>query len=88
MVYGSGLIGEGEKGGKGHIGLVGDKVIKFNTKGGERTDLKKLSKDSVTYKDMKESCDNLRKELLNMAKFAGLDKGNEKDWGQIRMPLT
>ena len=87
MVYGSGLIGEGKNGGKGHIGLVGDKVIKFNTKGDERSDLKKMSKDSGTYKDMKESCDNLRRELLNMAKFADLEKLDATSWGQIRSAL-
>lgn len=74
MIYGSGR-GEAEKGGAGHIGLIGNKVLKFNTKWGERH---KLDKNSVTYQDMKESCNNLREELKAMADVAGL-KGKALD---------
>lgn len=88
MVYGSGLF-EGRGGGRGHVGIVGDKVIKFNTKKKERDELEKMKKldtsikanskeiksesnGFVTYQDMKESCNNLRRQLLKMAEFAGL----------------
>lgn len=75
MIYGSGS-GEKENGGEGHIGIVGDKVIKFNTKWGERLKLKSMSEDSVTYQDMKASCNNLREMFRNMAEVAGLKEGD------------
>lgn len=74
MIYGSGR-GEAENGGAGHIGLIGNKVLKFNTKWNERLSLKK---DSIAYQDMKESCDNLREELKAMADVAGLKGDNLK----------
>lgn len=76
LAYGSG-IGEGESGGKGNIGLVGDKVVKFNTKKGERDNLAHINKDSFVYTNMKESCDALRQELRAMVldeEYVGLDK--------------
>ena len=74
MIYGSGK-GEAENGGAGHIGLIGNKVLKFNTKWNERMGLKK---DSIAYQDMKESCNNLREELKAMADVAGLKGDNLK----------
>lgn len=74
MIYGSGK-GEAENGGAGHIGLIGNKVLKFNTKWNERLSLKK---DSIAYQDMKESCNNLREELKAMANVAGLKGGELK----------
>lgn len=84
MVYGNGWF-EGDKGGKGHIGIIDGKVIKFNTKKKERDELDKMKKidasmkardkDSegfVTYREMKESCNNLRRELFKMAETANM----------------
>lgn len=96
MVYGNGWF-EGDRGGKGHVGIVGNVVIKFNTKKKERDELdrmKKLdasmkasedktsgneSKGFSPYQDMKESCNNLRRELLKMAEYAcaGSDELND-----------
>ena len=66
LAYGHG-IREGKSGGTGNMGIVGGKVIKFNTKSKERSKTDKLDKNSLEYRDMKESCDNLRQELRKMA---------------------
>ena len=66
LAYGHGFS-EGKSGGTGNMGIVGGKVIKFNTKPKERSKTDKLDKDSIEYRDMKESCDNLRQELRKMA---------------------
>lgn len=59
MAYGSG-IGEGVKGGEGHIGVINGKVVKFNTKSAER---KALNETSDTYRQMMEASDALRDRL-------------------------
>ena len=59
MAYGSG-IGEGIKGGAGHIGVINGKVVKFNTKSAER---KALNQTSETYRQMMEASDVLRDRL-------------------------
>ncbi len=62
MAYGSGLL-EGTRGGAGNIGVIGGRVIKFNTHASERKDLK------VT-EAMKESCNALRFTLASLARKA------------------
>lgn len=59
MAYGSG-IGEGVKGGKGHIGVLNGKVIKFNTKHAERA---KLGTSGAMFDEMKAASDALRNRL-------------------------
>ena len=61
MAHGSGLL-EGSKGGKGHIGVLNGKVIKFNTKFGERWNLQKTGAD---YEAMMQTCDDLRERLMD-----------------------
>lgn len=61
MAYGSG-IGEGIKGGAGHIGVLNGKVVKFNTKLSER---RTLNEGSGTYGEMMRACDNLRNRLAS-----------------------
>ena len=75
LAYGHG-IGEGDKGGKGNIGLVGGKVIKFNTKLGER---KNLDVNSVDYANMRECCDALRNKLYEMANDEAVVKNLDMD---------
>lgn len=59
MAYGSG-IGEGVNGGKGHIGMLNGKVIKFNTKSSERA---KLQTSGAVFDEMKAASDTLRNRL-------------------------
>ncbi len=59
MAYGSG-IGEGIKGGQGHIGVLNGKVIKFNTKSAERA---KLGAAGAAFDEMKAASDTLRNRL-------------------------
>ena len=61
MAYGSG-IGEGARGGAGHIGMLNGKVVKFNTKFAER---RALVAGSGTYDEMMRACDNLRNRLAS-----------------------
>ena len=64
MAYGSG-IGEGVKGGKGHIGILNGKVIKFNTSAKEYT-----HKTDKVYSQMMASSNALRIYLLEMGNKA------------------
>ena len=59
MSYGSG-IGEGVKGGAGHIGVINGKVVKFNTKSAER---KALNQTSDAFRQMMAASDALRDRL-------------------------
>lgn len=59
MAYGSG-VGEGVNGGKGHIGMLNGKVIKFNTKSSERAN---LEKSGAMFDEMKAASDTLRNRL-------------------------
>lgn len=74
LAYGSG-IGEGIKGGAGHIGVLNGKVVKFNTKSAER---KSLDKGSETYGEMMKACDNLRNRLVTNLNQVGNLVGGEK----------
>ena len=74
LAYGSG-IGEGIKGGAGHIGVLNGKVVKFNTKSAER---KVLDKGSETYGEMMKACDNLRNRLVSNLNLVGNLVGGEK----------
>ncbi len=66
MAYGSGMM-EGTSGGKGNIGILNGKVVKFNTHFGER--------GGKPTEAMSASCDKLRKELVAIA-YEMLDIGN------------
>ncbi len=58
MAYGSGTF-EGKSGGKGNIGLLNGRVVKFNTHWSERH-------GSSTTDEMRKSCDDLREKLRNI----------------------
>lgn len=65
MAYGSGLT-EGRSGGEGHIGMIGNRVVKFNTHGNEygKGSLDSLQKaDFSLFSQMMTSSDVLRAKL-------------------------
>ncbi len=64
MAYGSGIF-EGAGGGKGHIGLLNGKVIKFNTHSNERDAVEKMGAQGEAYAKMLEASDKLRISLVN-----------------------
>ena len=77
MAYGSG-VGEGIKGGKGHIGVLNGKVVKFNTKLAER---RNLQAGSEVYGEMMKASDNLRCRLAsNLAMVENLFSGRKSDF--------
>lgn len=67
MAYGSGAT-EGANGGEGHIGVVGGKVVKFNTKKAEYRN--EAYKQSEHYEEMLESSCKLRERMLELASAA------------------
>jgi len=64
--HGSGMF-EGRSGGFGRIGMIDGKPVKFNTHWKER-----LFGEKATA-EMRDSCNQLRKSLYDVAKFVGLD---------------
>lgn len=63
MAHGSGVT-ERARGGEGHIGILNDKVIKFNTKFGERWN---LDRTDPNYNVMFEASEKLRERLKSLA---------------------
>lgn len=65
MAYGSRTI-EGKRGGNGYVGLLENRVVKFATHSCERNAIK--SYDENAKNEMYESCNGLRKKLVDIAK--------------------
>ena len=88
MAHGSGLL-EGSRGGKGHVGVLNGKVIKFNTKLSERRNLQKAGAD---YEAMMQTCDDLRERLMGDLRDAmeislRMDSSGAKEMNRISLEV-
>lgn len=89
MAYGSGLF-EGASGGKGHIGLLNGKVIKFNTHSKEREAVDKMEPQNKNYEQMLAASDKLRTSLvrsLTTVMYAATN-GKFKDQEESKSRIT
>lgn len=89
MAYGSGLF-EGASGGKGHIGVLNGKVIKFNTHSSERDAVEKMHSQGEDYEQMLAASDKLRVSLVESLKtvLVATKDGNFKDQEASQSRIT
>ena len=87
MAYGSGLT-EGRSGGEGHIGMIGNRAVKFNTHANEygKNSLATLEKENVElFKQMVDSSDALRDKLRQIGN--AIKEAGKGDYGNLTAVL-